>query len=141
MSLVVEHAEVWVAGIEDRAGSLANKLQALADAGADLEFIISRRAPDKPGTGVVFVTPVRGDREVDAATEAGFSVSSSLHSLRVVGDNQPGIAAELTRRIGAAGINLRGVSGCVIGTQFVLYLALDTAGDARKAMRILQAVS
>ena len=138
MNVIAEPEDVWVAGLDDKPGALANKLAALAEAGTDLGFIIARRAPDKLGTGVVFVTPLRGDREIDAATEEGFTVSTHLHSVRVEGQNEPGIAARITRKVGDAGLNLRGFSGAVIGTQYVLHLAFDTAESAQKAIRRLQ---
>lgn len=138
MNVIAEHEEVWVASVEDKPGALANKLAALAEAGADLGFIIARRSPEKPGTGVVFVTPLRGDQEIDAATEEGFNVSSHLHSLQVKGRNEPGIAARVTQKLGQAGLNLRGFSGAVIGTQFVLHLAFDTEAAAQKAIAVLQ---
>ena len=138
MNVIAEHAEVWVASIEDKPGALGNKLATLAEAGADLGFIVARRSPEKPGTGVVFVTPLRGDREIEAATEEGFNVSSHLHSVRVEGRNEPGLAAQVTRKIGQAGLNLRGLSGAVIGTQFVLHLAFDTAEAAQKAIAVLR---
>ena len=139
MGLLVERVDVWVASIPDEPGGLANKLAVLADAGADLEFVIARRSPDKPGTGVVFVTPLRGDAEVAAATEVGFTASQSLHSLRIEGDNKPGVLAEVTQELAKAKINLRGLSAAVIGTRFIVNLALDTAEDAAKATKILQA--
>ena len=138
MNVIAELEEVWVASVEDKPGALGNKLAALAEAGADLGFIIARRAPDKPGTGVVFVTPLRGDQEIEAATEEGFTVSTHLHSLQVEGRNEPGIAAKVTQKIGQAGLNLRGFSGAVIGTQFVLHLAFDTAEAAQKAIAVLR---
>lgn len=137
MSLIAEREEVWAASIEDRPGALAGKLAALAEAGADLDFIIARRAPEKPGTGVVFVTPLRGDREVEAAGELGFSATNRLHSVRVEGANQPGMAARLTQRLAAARVNLRGFSGAIIGTQFVLHLAFDSEDEAQKAIALL----
>ena len=137
MNVIAEHEEVWVASMEDKPGALGVKLAALADAGADLGFIIARRSPEKPGTGVVFVTPLRGDRETEAAAEEGFSVSSHMHSVRVEGRNEPGIAAKVTQRIGQAGLNLRGFSGAVIGTQFVLHLAFETTEAAQKAIAVL----
>jgi len=137
MSLIAEREEVWAAGIEDTPGALAGKLAALAEAGADLDFIIARRAPDKPGTGVVFVTPLRGDREVEAAGEVGFSATNRLHSVRVEGANQPGIAAKLTQRLAAARVNLRGFSGAIIGSQFVLHLAFDSEDEAQHAIALL----
>ena len=73
----IERAEVWAAEMNDQPGALAVKLKALADAGADLEFVIARRAPDKPGTGVVFLTPLSGDSQTSAARDNGFSVSDT----------------------------------------------------------------
>lgn len=138
MKTVVEQEEVWVASVEDKPGALGNKLAALAEAGADLDFIIARRSPEKPGTGVVFVTPLRGDQEIEAATEEGFTVSSHLHGVRVEGTNEPGVANKVTQKVGQAGLNLRGFSGAVIGTQFILHLAFDTAETAQKAIALLR---
>ena len=137
MSLAVTRVDVWAATIDDRPGGLAEKLAPLAEAGADLAFAIARRAPEKPGTGVVFVTPLRGDAEIAAAENAGFAVADSLHSLRVEGENRPGIGAEIAAKLADAGINLRGLSAAVIGGQFIMYLALDTAADAEKATGLL----
>ncbi|MHC4287182.1 MAG: ACT domain-containing protein [Planctomycetota bacterium] len=138
MSLIIEHVDVWAASLKDKPGSLARMLAGLRDAGADLDFIIARRAPEAPGTGVVFVTPLRGDKEIAAAGELGFNVTRSLHSVRIEGENKPGIAAELTEKIAAAKINLRGLSAAVIGMRFILYIALDTAEDAEEAIKSLR---
>jgi hypothetical protein len=136
--MTVEHVDVWAAPITDKPGGLANILAGLRDAGADLDFIIARRAPDQPGKGVVFVTPLRGDREVNAAANLGFDVTRSLHELRVQGENKPGVAANLTEKLAAAKINLRGFSGAVIGTRFILYIGLDSAEDAKKAAAVIK---
>ena len=138
MNLNVEPEEVWAASVEDKPGALANKLSALAEVGADLDFVIARRATDKPGMGVVYVTPVRGDREIAAAGELGFAATNRMHSVRVEGKNESGIGAKVTRKVGKAGLNLRGFSGAVIGTQFVLHLSFDTAEDAQKAIKLLR---
>jgi len=138
METIVERVDVWAAGIKDAPGGLAKILSGLRAAGADLDFIIARRAPDKPGTGVVFVTPLRGDREIAAAATLGFNVTSSIKSVRIEGENRPGVAAELTAKLAAAGINLHGFSGAVIGPKFILYIGLDTAEDAAKAVAILE---
>ena len=140
MELTVERVDVWAASIEDQPGGLSKTLTALRDAGADLDFVVARRAPEKPGTGVVFVTPLRGDKEIAAAADAGFNVTHSLHSIRAEGQNAPGITAHLTDALAAADINLRGLSAATIGTQFILYIALDTSEDAEKALKILQQV-
>ena len=139
MDLVVERADVWAAPIDDQPGGLARMLNGLRDAGADLEFVLARRAPEKPGTGVVFVTPLRGEAETSAAESLGFNVTHSVYSVRVEGDNRAGRGSELTEKLADAGINLRGLSAAVIGTRFVVYIGLDSEADAEKAVEILQA--
>ena len=140
MELVVERVDVWAATIEDKPGGLAQVLSALRDAGADLQFVVARRTPEAPGKGVVFVAPLQGDKEIRAAAQVGFNVTPSLHSVRVMGLDQQGIIAELTRNLADGGINLRGVSAAVLGSQFIAYLAVDSLDDANQAMDILQRV-
>ncbi len=67
----------------------------------------------------------------------GFNVSRTLHSVRVFGRDRPGIAAELTQQLADAGINLRGFSAAVIGTQFAAYIAVDSLQDAERAIELL----
>jgi len=138
MDLLVEHVDVWAASIQDKPGALATVLAELRESGADLQFIIARRAPEAPGKGVVFVTPLQGDREIAAAAQLGFNVTRTVHSVRVMGPDRRGIAAELTRKLADKGINLRGFSASVIGTQFVAYVAVDSREDATRAVEILE---
>ena len=138
MALDVKRVRVWAAEMKDRPGSLAAKLEALAGAGANLEFAIARRAPDKPGMGVVFVTPIEGTAQITAAKTAGFSEATSLHSVRIEGRDAPGLGAKLTRKLADAGINLRGLSAAAIGGRMICHLAFDSAQDADKAIEILK---
>ena len=140
MNLLVERVDVWAAPIPDKPGALAAMLAALRDAGSNLQFIISRRSPEKPGSAVVFVTPLEGDSEIGAAATLGFNVTQRLHSVRIFGEDRPGVAAELTQRLADAGINLRGFSASVLGRQFVAYVGLDSVEDANKALEVLPAV-
>jgi hypothetical protein len=137
METIIERVDVWAANIEDKPGGLAGVLAALRDAGADLQFIIARRAPQEPGRGVVFVTPLQGDREIAAAAEVGFNVTQTLHSVRIVGRDRPGVAAELTQKLADAGINLRGFSASVLGNQFVAYVAVDSLDEANQAIALM----
>ena len=137
MDLLVERVDVWAATIPDRPGGLAEVLTALRDAGADLRSIIARRAPEEAGKGVVFVTPLQSDAEISAAAQVGFNVTRHLHSVRLMGPDRPGVAAVLVQKLADGGINLRGFSASVIGTQFVAYVAVDSLDDATKAMEIL----
>jgi hypothetical protein len=136
MKMIAEHEEVWVAALDDKSEELADKLTALANAGADLDFIIQRRCHEQPGRTVVFVTPLRSHREVEVAREEGFSVSCHLHSVRVEGENEPGVAAKVTHRLAQAGLKLRGFSVAVIGERYVAHLAFDTVDAAHRAVAL-----
>jgi hypothetical protein len=138
MELSVERVDVWAATIDDKPGGLAKVLGVLRNAGVDLQFVVARRTPEASGKGVVFVAPIQEDSAIRAATQAGFSVTPSLHSIRVMGLDQLGIIAQLTQMLADGGINLRGVSAAVLGTQFIAWLALDSLSDAEKAIDILQ---
>jgi len=138
MAYSIRKVDVWAAEIDDRPGGLAEKLAALAKAGASLEFIIARRAPDKPGRGVVFLTPVKGAKQKQAASEAGFGTTSSLQSVRVEGSDRPGLGTKMTRALADAGINLRGISAAALGRKSVAYFAFDSADDAGNAIKLLK---
>jgi predicted amino acid-binding ACT domain protein len=86
----------------------------------------------------VFVTPLRGDREIAAAAQVGFNVAYTLHSVRIMGRDRPGIGAELTQKLAEGGVNLRGFSASVIGTQFLAYAAVDSLDDANKVIELLE---
>jgi hypothetical protein len=138
MELSVERVDVWAATIEDKPGGLARVLNELRQAGVDLQFVVARRTPESSGKGVVFVAPVQGESEIRAATQAGFSVSPNLHSVRVMGMDQLGIIGQVAQMLADGGVNLRGVSAAVLGTQFIAYIAVDSQQDAETAMDILQ---
>jgi hypothetical protein len=133
-----KRVETWAASLEDRPGALAAKLQALAAAGVNLEFIIARRSGDAQGKGVVFVTPIRGAKQIGAAGAAGFTQTRSLHTLRAEGTDRPGAAAKILAAVADLGVNLRGFSAAAIGRKFICHLALDTEADAVKAARALK---
>ena len=138
MAMTVSRADVWVAGMKDCPGALAEKLDALAAVGANLGFVLARRAPDKPGTGVVFLTPLTGRKQLAAARKAGLRKTKSLHSLCVEAPDKAGLGAKMTAALSEAGINLRGLSAMSIGRRCKVYIAFDTTAEAAKAARLLK---
>jgi len=137
MTVKATKAQVWVATIEDRAGGVADKLEALAKSGASLEMALARRT-EEPGKGVLFVTPVKGAKATRAAQQAGFAQPANIHSVRIEGADRPGIGAQIARSLGDAGISFRGISAVAIGRKFVSYLACDSAEEAAKAAAVLK---
>ena len=138
MDLLVNRVDVWTASIADKPGGLSGTLKGVYEAGADLDFVIARRAPDKPGTGAVFLTPIRGDREVEAASTLGFNLTNSVDSVRVEGDNVPGAAVNIADMIANADINIRSFSAAVIGPRYIAYIGFDSSSDADRAAKVLQ---
>jgi hypothetical protein len=138
MALKIAKVDTWAAAIEDKAGALSAKLNALAAAGVNLEFIVARRAPDSPGTGVVFVTPIKGAKGTRAAGELGFKKTESLHTIRIEGSDKKGQGGKMTAALAEQGLNLRGVAGAAIGNKFVTYIAVDSPEGAAQTMSLLR---
>ncbi len=138
MAYTVTKVEIWTGEIEDQPGGLAAKLEALANAGADLDVVIARRQPHQAGKGVVFLGPVSGAKAKKAAQGAGLTQASDKVALRVEGANKPGEGHRLSRLLADAGLNLRGLSAAVLGNKFVMFVAFDNDADATKAARLLR---
>ena len=137
MALKAARVDTWAATIKDQPGGLSAKLEILAAAKVNLEFIIARRSAEKPGTGVVFVTPIAGAAGLAAAKKAGFKKTPSMHTVRVEGPDKAGQGAKITAALADAGINLRGFSAAAIGKKFVAHVAVDTGAAAAKAMKVV----
>src|SRR6266853_6933759 len=137
MGFKLDRVHVWSGEIQDQAGGIAQKLAPLAQAGANLEYIYTRRQQDKPGTGLLFVAPVTGPSQVRVAKAAGLVETQDQVVLRVEGDNQAGLAHRLTQQWALAGISMYGLSMAVLRDQFVGYAAFDSVHDANRAAQIL----
>jgi hypothetical protein len=137
MGFKLDRIHVWSCEIADQAGGMATKLAPLAQAGANLQYISTRRLPHKPGSGILYVAPVTGAAQVRAARAGGLSETHDTMVLRVEGDNEAGLAFRLTQQWALAGISLQGLTMSVIGNKFVGYAAFDSVDDANRAAQIL----
>jgi glycine cleavage system regulatory protein len=137
MSFKLDRVHVWSGEVVDQAGGVASKLALLAQAGANLEYIYTRRQADRPGTGVIFVAPITGPLQVRAARSAGLVETQNPIVLRVEGDNQAGLAHRLTQQWALAGLSMQGLTMAVLGNKFVGYASFDTVEDANRAAAIL----
>ena len=91
MGFKLERVHIWTGEIADTAGGMAAKLAPLAQAGANLEYISTRRQSDRPGTGILYIAPISGPAQVRAARQAGMSETHDTVVLRVEGDNEAGL--------------------------------------------------
>jgi hypothetical protein len=137
MGFKLDRVHVWSAEVADRAGGVASKLAALAQAGVNLEFVFTQRRPERPGTGVLFVAPISGPDAVRAAKGAGMTETHDPVVLRVEGDNETGLASSVTQQWALAGISFQGLTMAVLADKFVGYAAFDSVTDANKAAAIL----
>ena len=138
MALKVTKVPIWAGTIPDQPGGLATVLEQLGAARANLDCVIARRQPDKPGTGVAFLTPIKGRKATDVAKSAGFAQAGNIATLRIEGPSKPGVGGRICRAIGDAGISMRGISAAAMGNKFVAYLGFDSAADATKAAAALK---
>ena len=138
MAIDIQKVEVWAGEVADEPGAVAKALAALAAAGAAVECVIGRRQPEKPGTAVLFVTPVKGKKAQAAARDAGLSPAPNVFNLRVEVPWKPDVAAGITRVIEQEGINLRGLSSITMGKTFVTYLGFDSDEDVKRAVKVLK---
>ena len=138
MTIKASRVDVWMAIIDDRAGGAAEKLEALAKAGADLELVFARRTPEHAGQGILFAGPIEGAKVTRAAQEAGFKRSDSIHGLRIEGTDKPGLGAKISRAVAESGVSMRGMNAMAMGKNFLSFLALDSADDAAKVLKVLR---
>lgn len=137
MGFKLDRVHVWACEVADQAGGVAGQLAILAQANANLEFILTRRLPDRPGKGILYVAPVTGPSQVRAARAAGLSETHDPVVLRVEGDNEAGLAHRLTQQWALANISLQGLTMAVMGNKFVGFAAFDSVTDANRAAQIL----
>jgi hypothetical protein len=137
MTLQIQKVQVWSGEIPDRPGAAAAKLELLARSGADLEFVFTRPHPTKPETGILFLAPISGPEQIQAARGAGLGPALDVAMLWIEGANRPGISFDLMSRLAIAGINLRGLSISSLGDRFAAYLAFDNADTATLAIQLL----
>ena len=137
MSFKWDRVHVWSCEITDKPGSAAEKLAFLAQADANLEYIFTKRLPNKPGYGVLYVAPVSGAAQVRAAKAADMHEVDAPVVRRIEGDNETGLAHHVTQKWALAGISLQGLTMAVLGPRFIGYAAFDTVNDANRAAQIL----
>ena len=137
MPLSVRRVQVWSGEIPDRPGAAAAKLAALARAGAELEFIFTRPSSLKLGTSVIFLAPVTGPEQIQAARAADLGPALDVAMLCVEGEQRPGISSEIMSCLAIAEINLRGIAISTVGSRFAAWLAFDDVDIATAALQVL----
>lgn len=138
MSFDLNRVQIWSAELEDRPGATSEKLRILAETGADLQYVLARRQPGQTGRGMLSVSPIRGRKQEEGASKAGFALDLDTVAVRLEGTNKPGLGNRLAQAVADAGINLQGLTATVSGKKFVAFMTFDNTADAANGLRALR---
>jgi hypothetical protein len=140
MAFKMHKVQVWSGEVPDRPGAAAAKLEVLARAGANLEFIFTRPVPERPENMTVFLAPISGPEQIQAAQLVGLAPARDIAMLCVEGDDRPALGYDIMSRLAIAGVNLRGMSISALGGRFAAYLAFDNPDVVTQAIQVLASV-
>jgi hypothetical protein len=140
MAFKMHKVQVWSGEVPDRPGAAAAKLEILARAGANLEFIFTRPLPSNPDIMTVFLAPISGPDQIQAAQSVGLGPAKDIAMLCMEGDDRPALGYDIMSRLAIAGVNLRGMSISALGGRFAAYLAFDNPDVVTQAIQVLASV-
>jgi hypothetical protein len=137
MAVTVKKAVLWRKEIDNNPGMLANALEPLSEAGADLQVVMGYRDPGGKDMATIELHPVSGRKLTAAAKKAGLA-QSPIPALLVQGDNRQGLGHALAKAIGDAGINLSFVMAQVVGRRYSAMFGFENEADSTKAAALIK---
>lgn len=132
MSVRIRKLTLWRTRVEHRPGALADLLDPLAAAGADLSIVMGYRLPGEKAQAVIEVAPVTSRRTADAAGKAGL-VPGGAPTLLVLGDNRPALATRIARALAESGVNIAFLVAQVVGNRYSAVFGFENEADLDKA--------
>jgi hypothetical protein len=140
MAVTVKKTVFWRKEIDNRAGMLANTLEPLSEAGADLQVVMAYRYPGGTDMAAIELHPVSGRKSMAAAKTTGLA-PSPIPTLLVQGDNRHGLGHALAKAIGDAGINMSFLMAQVVGRRYSAVFGFENEADAAKATALIKKVA
>lgn len=137
MAVTVRKITVFRTEVDNRAGALAELLEALTAAKASLDVVMGYRIPGQHERAVIEVWPVSGKKMSLAAESAGLKPSETP-TLLVLGDDKPGLGHAMARSLADAGINLVFLVAQVVGRRYSAVFGFESAADADRAAGLLK---
>lgn len=137
MPLTVKKISLWRKELENRPGTLAEALEPLGKAGADLQIVMGYCYPGDRGKAAVELFPVKGKKPTAAAQSAGLA-ASGIPALLVEGENRPGLGHSITRALADAAVNLDFLVAQTIGRKFSAVFGFENPADADKAVSLIK---
>jgi hypothetical protein len=141
MGVSIRKLTLWRAEVAHRPGALADLLDPLRTAGADLHVLMGYRIPGHNDRAVIEVAPIGSRRVAEAAKGAGLAPGGAP-ALLVLGDNRPGLANRIARALADSGVNIAFLVAQVVGRKYSAVFGFESEADLDKASdRIRRAVT
>jgi hypothetical protein len=137
MPVTVKNISLWRKEVENQVGTLADVLEPVTKAGANLHVLMGYRYPGEGTKAAIELYPVAGKKVTTAASEAGLS-ASSIPTLLVEGDDRHGLGCAIAQAIAGAGINMTFFVAQSIGRRFSAVLGFETEADIRAAAPLIK---
>src|SRR5713226_3575461 len=137
MPVTVKTMSLWRKEVENQVGTLAQTLEPLTKAGANLRVLMGYRYPGNETRAAIELYPVTGKKTTAAAAGAGFA-ASSIPTLLVEGDDKPGLGLAIAHAIAGAGINMTFFVAQVVGRRFSAVLGFETETDTKAAAPLIK---
>jgi hypothetical protein len=137
--LTVKNVQLWILHGADRKGMLADALEPLVEAGANLRVVMAYRYPGELDRAAVEVFPIDGSTQEAAARKAGFEPSDTP-CLLVEGEDRKGLGAQMARTLADAGISMAFHVALTNGRKFSAAVGFVTEGDAATATKKIEAL-
>jgi hypothetical protein len=140
MAVTVKSILLWRKEAENKTGLLAQTLEPLASAGADLGVVMGYRLPGNEAKAAIEIYPVSGRKTMAAATGAGLA-DAAIPTILVEGDNKPGLAHKIAQTIADAGVDLSFFVAQAIGRRYSAVIGFANAEDANRAASLIKKAS
>jgi hypothetical protein len=137
MPIKVKRITLWRKELENRAGTLAEALEPLAKAGADLQVVMGYCYPGDRMKAAVEVFPI-GNKKTTAAAQGAGLAASGIPALHVEGENRTGLGHSIARALAEAGVNLDFLVAQVIGRKYSAVLGFESDADVVKASELIK---
>lgn len=137
MAALIRPIVLWRTEVDHQPGMLAQKLEPLAAAGANLRVVMGYRLPGDHARAAIEIFPVSGARATEAAQAAGFR-DAGISALHVEGDNRAGLGHAIASALAGAGINIAFLLGQVSGARHTLILGFENREDADRAVPLIR---
>lgn len=137
MPVTVKDISLWRKEIENKPGVLAQTLEPLANAGADLKVVMGYRYPGDETKAAIELYAVAGKKSAAAAGASGLT-PSFIPTLLVEGDDKPGLAHKIAQAIADAGVDLSFFVAQAVGRRYAAVIGFTNEADAKKAAGIIK---